>query len=107
MFVDTRKAFLLAGAFLLATAAMAQQPMQDVPAGTIPTQAAQPDSPSPTMTKRQMKDQKHMQQQQEKSAREAAKAQKDQASAMKHEDKATDAQEKAQRDQPAPAPPPQ
>jgi hypothetical protein len=107
MIVRTHKAYLLAGALLLATAAGAQQPTQDVQPGTIPTLAAQSDSQTPMLTKREMKDQKHMQQQQEKAAREAAKAQKSQASALKHEDKATDAQEKAQRDAPMPAPPPQ
>ena len=105
MFATTPKAFLLAGALLLATAAGAQEPRQDVPAGTIPTQSAQSDPQAPILTKRQMKDQKHMQEQQEKAARESAKAQKAQASALKHQDKATDAEEKANRN--APAMPPQ
>ena len=71
MFVDSRKAFLLAGAFLLATAAGAQQPQQDMPAGTMATHAAQSDPQTPTMTGRQMKAQKRQQKQQEKAQRNA------------------------------------
>jgi len=102
MFPDTRKAFLLAGAFLLATTAVAQEPRQDLPAGQIPTRAAQTDHQAPMLTNRQLKEQRRQQKEQEKAARESAKAQKSQAGALKHDDKATDAQEKAQRAEPVP-----
>ena len=106
MFPDTRKAFLLAGAFLLATAAVAQEPRQDLPAGQVSTQAVQSDHQAPILTNRQLKEQRRQQKEQEKAARESAKAQKSQAGALKHEDKATDAQEKAQPAGTVPPPPP-
>ena len=104
---SNRICFILNGVLLLATAAGAQQPAQDVPAGTIPTQAAQSNSQTPIMTNRQMRQQKRQQKNQEKAARERSSAQKAQASALKHEDKAINAQEKSQRNAPTPAPPPQ
>jgi len=82
----------LTAALVPGLAANAQQTAPPPP----PDQTAPVQDPAAVpLTKDQMKEQRKMQKQDEKAAREKAKADKAQASEMKHEDKSADAAEKA------------